>query len=117
LELFVNDKAFAALSPEYKAILKCAAALAHTEMQAKYDAKNPKALKELVGNKVKVLPFPKDVMDLAYKTSMEIYAELNEKNPNWKKVYEDYATFRRDQNLWFRFTEMRFDQFMQAQKL
>jgi len=28
-----------------------------------------------------------------------------------------YSAFRRDQNLWFRFTENRFDDFMQAQKL
>lgn len=117
LDLFVNDKAFAALSAENKAIVQCAAAFAHTEMQAKYDAKNPTALKQLVGAKVKVLPFPKDVMDLAFKASMAIYAELNAKNPNWKTVYADYSNFRRDQNLWFRFTEMKFDTFMQGQKL
>jgi TRAP-type mannitol/chloroaromatic compound transport system substrate-binding protein len=117
LDLFVNDKAFAALSPEYKAIVQSAAAFAHTEMQAKYDAKNPTALKQLVGAKTKVLPFPKDVLDLAFKTSMGIYEELKAKNPEWKKVYEDYATFRRDQNLWFRFTEAKFDSFMQSQKL
>ena len=105
------------MSPENKAIVECAAALAHSEMQAKYDAKNPTALKQLVGAKVKVLPFPKDVLDLAFKESMALYAEISAKNPNWKKVYDDYAAFRRDQNLWFRFTEMRFDQFMQAQKL
>ena len=86
-------------------------------MQAKYDARNPGALKALVGQKVKVLPFPKDVMDLAYKESMALYAEVSAKNENWKKVYEDYANFRRDQNLWFRFTEAGFDDFLQAQKL
>ena len=86
-------------------------------MQAKYDARNPGALKQLVGAKTKVLPFPKDVMEMAFKESMAIYAELNTKNPRWKKVYEDYANFRREQNLWFRFTEARFDNFMQSQKL
>ncbi|HNW01358.1 MAG TPA: TRAP transporter substrate-binding protein [Burkholderiaceae bacterium] len=117
LDLFVNDKAFAGLSGENKAIIESAAAYAHTEMQAKYDAKNPGALKQLVGQKVKVLPFPKDVLDLAYKEAMALYSELSAKNPNWKKVYEDYAAFRKDENLWFRFTEARFDSFMQAQKL
>jgi TRAP-type mannitol/chloroaromatic compound transport system substrate-binding protein len=97
--------------------VQAAAAFAHTEMQAKYDARNPAALKQLVGQKVKVLPFPKDVMDLAYKESMALYEEIGAKNPNWKKVYDDYAAFRREQNLWFRFTEARFDSFMQAQKL
>jgi TRAP-type mannitol/chloroaromatic compound transport system substrate-binding protein len=48
---------------------------------------------------------------------MGLYEELNNSNPDWKKIYSDYAAFRRDQNLWFRFTEMRFDQFMQSQKL
>lgn len=33
------------------------------------------------------------------------------------KVYADYARFRGDQNLWFRFTEATFDRFMQGQKL
>ena len=117
LDLFVNDKAFAGLSSENKAIIKNAAAFAHSNMQAKYDAKNPGALKELVAAKIKVLPFPKDVMDLAFKESMALYRELNAKNENWKKVYQDYDNFRREQNLWFRFTEARFDNFMQSQKL
>ena len=117
LDFFINDKAYAALSAENKVIVECAAAFAHTELQAKYDAKNPLALKQLVGAKTKVLPFPKDVMDLAFKESMELYADVSAKNPGFKKVYDDYAIFRRDANLWFRFTEMRFDQFMQAQKL
>ena len=86
-------------------------------MQAKYDARNPAALKQLVSEKVKVLPFPKDVMDLAFKESMGLYADTSASNPDFKKIYADYSEFRKDQNLWFRFTEMRFDQFMQAQKL
>jgi TRAP-type mannitol/chloroaromatic compound transport system substrate-binding protein len=117
LDLFINDQAYAELSSENKAIVQCAAAFAHTDMQAKYDANNPAALKQLVAQKVKVLPFPNDVMKLAYKESMALYDEIGAKNPNWKKVYSDYANFRRDQNLWFRFTEARFDSFMQSQKL
>jgi TRAP-type mannitol/chloroaromatic compound transport system substrate-binding protein len=117
LDVFINNKAYDALTPDNKAIVEAAAAFAHTEMQAKYDARNPTALKQLVGNNAKVLPFPKDVMDLAFKESMALYSEISAKNAAWKKVYDDYAAFRKDQNLWFRFTEARFDSFMQAQKL
>lgn len=117
LDLYINKAAFEGLSTENKAIVECAAALAHSEMQAKYDARNPDALKQLVAQKAKVLPFPKAVLDLAFKESMAVYDELSAKNPNWKKVYSDMAAFRKDQNLWFRFTEARFDSFMQAQKL
>jgi TRAP-type mannitol/chloroaromatic compound transport system substrate-binding protein len=117
LDFFINTKAYDALSAEYKAVVEAASAMAHVDMQAKYDAKNPGALKQLVGSGTKLFRFPKDVMDAAFKESMAIYSELSAKNPNWKKVYEDYANFRRDQNLWFRFAEAGFDDFMQSQKL
>ncbi|WKB53980.1 TRAP transporter substrate-binding protein [Eleftheria terrae] len=117
LSLYINTKAYAGLSAEYKAIIDAASAYAHVDMQAKYDARNPTALKQLVAQKVKLLPFPKDIMDAAFKESMALYSELSAKNPNWKKVYTDYANFRRDQNLWFRFTEAQFDRYMQAAKL
>jgi TRAP-type mannitol/chloroaromatic compound transport system substrate-binding protein len=56
-------------------------------------------------------------MDAAFKVSQDYYAELSNKNPRWKKIYADFSNFRRDQNLWFRFSEMSFDNFMQSQKL
>ena len=117
LDLYINTKAYEGLSAEYKAIVECAAAYAHTEMQAKYDARNPAALRQLVAAGTKLQRFPKDVMDAAFKESMAVYSELSAKNPNWKKVYEDYAKFRSEQNLWFRFAEAGFDDFMQQQKL
>ena len=117
LDLYINQKAYDALTAEYKAIVENAAAFAHTEMQAKYDAKNPGALKQLVAGGTKLHRFPKDLMDKAFKESMELYAENSAKNPAWKKVYEDYSKFRAEANLWFRFTEMSFDTFMQSQKL
>ncbi|WP_295643430.1 TRAP transporter substrate-binding protein DctP, partial [uncultured Methylibium sp.] len=49
LDFFVNNKAFEGLTPDYKAMVEAAASHAHAEMQAKYDAKNPIALKQLVG--------------------------------------------------------------------
>jgi TRAP-type mannitol/chloroaromatic compound transport system substrate-binding protein len=98
-------------------MIETAAAYAHTDMQAKYDAKNPAALKTLVSQGTKLHPFPADVMNAAFKAAEEVYAELSASNPAWKKIYADYAAFRRDQNLWFRFTEMAFDSFMQRQKL
>lgn len=117
LDLHVNTKAYDALPAEYKAIIECASTYAHVDMQAKYDGRNAAALKTLVGLGAQLFPFPKDVMDAAFKESMALYSELSASNPAWKKVYEDYAVFRRDSNLWFRFTEATFDSFMQRQKL
>jgi TRAP-type mannitol/chloroaromatic compound transport system substrate-binding protein len=117
LDLYINQKAYDALSAENKVIIEAATAFAHVETQAKYDVKNPNALKQLVGAGAKLRPFPADVMAEAFRQSMALYEELNAKNENWRKVYADYAKFRSDQNLWFRFTEATFDRFMQSQKL
>jgi TRAP-type mannitol/chloroaromatic compound transport system substrate-binding protein len=117
LDFFINDKAFEALSPEYKAMVEAAASEAHVSMQARYDARNPMALKQLVGAGTKLRPFSNEILSAAFKQSMEVYSELNAKNESWKKIYADYSKFRADQNLWFRFTEAKFDSFMQSQKL
>ena len=117
IDFFINMQAYAKLTAEYKAVVEAAAAVAHIDMQARYDAKNPAALKSLVKAGVKVLPFPKPVLDEAFKQSTQLYDELSAKNPNWKKVYEDYSAFRREQNLWFRFAESSFDRYMQSVKL
>ena len=70
-----------------------------------------------MGSGVKLREFPKDVMAASFKEAMAYYDEISAKNPNWKKVYADYAKFRAESNLWFQFTEAKFDQFMQKQKL
>ncbi len=117
LDLYVNTKAYAALSSEFKGMVNVASMAAHVDMQAKYDARNPAALKQLVSAGAKLRPFPADVMNAAFKESMQLYSELSDKNPAWAKVYADYAKFRGEQNLWFRFTEATFDRFIQGQKL
>jgi TRAP-type mannitol/chloroaromatic compound transport system substrate-binding protein len=117
IDLHVNTKAYEALSAEYKTIVECAAAFAHTDMQAKYDARNATALKRLVAGGTKLVRFPKEIMDAALKESLALYSDLSGTNPAWKKVYEDFSAFRRDVNLWFRFTEAGFDDYMQSAKL
>ena len=117
VDFFVNRKAFDGLSAENKAIIEAATNVAHVDMLAKYDAMNPKALKQLVAAKTKVLPFSQAVMDASFKASMEVFAENDAKSPEWKKIYADMRAFQRDQILWFRFAEARYDTFMSAQKI
>jgi len=117
LSLYVNQKAYEGLSSEYKAIVECAASYAHTDMQAKYDSRNMPALKTLLGQGAKLQRFPKEIMAAAFKSATDIYAELSDTNPAWKKIYADYSAFRRESNLWFSLAEASMDDFMQAQKL
>ena len=117
MDLYINQKAYNSLSAQNKAIVAAAASYAHVDMQAKYDGRNPNALKQLVGAGTKLRPFPADVMVASFKQANLIYEELSRKNEDWKRIYTDFVKFRADTNLWFRFTEARFDSFMQSQKL
>src|SRR3954467_5948822 len=101
LDVLINDKAWNALSPEYKAIVESAASDAHITVQARYDARNPGALKQLVSAGTKLRPFPADMMAAAFKESQALYQEIGTKNEDWKKIYADYSKFRTDANLWF----------------
>lgn len=56
-------------------------------------------------------------MDAAFKARNEVYAELNDTNPHWKKIYADYSRFLADQYQWAPIAEGSFDQYMAAQKL
>jgi TRAP-type mannitol/chloroaromatic compound transport system substrate-binding protein len=86
-------------------------------MLAKYDARNPTALKQLIGSKVKLLPFSKEIMDASFKAAQQVYAENDAKSPEWKKIFADFRAFQRDQVAWFRVAEGRFDSYMQSVKL
>lgn len=115
--VLVNAKQYAALPDDLKAILAAACANASKDTLAKYDGVNPVALKQLVGSGAKLRPFPKSVLDLAFTTTMEVYAELEKSNPIWAKIYGDMRVYQRDQLLWARIAEQRYDQYLATQKL
>jgi len=115
LSLYCGDKAFDALPPTYKEAIAAAAADAVSWSVAKYDAQNPRALRELVAAGTKFLPFPQAVMEACYNASNELYAETIAKNPKFKKVYDSWKPFRNEEVLWFRVAENTFDNFMARQ--
>ena len=117
LEFFINNKAYAKLSPEYKAMVQAAAAAAYTDGTSKYMALNPPALKRIVASGIQFKPFPKPVVDAAFVAAQEVFAEHSAKSPEFKKIFEDFRAFQRDQILWARFSEFRFDSYMTSVKL
>ncbi len=112
LDLFVNQKAWDALPKEYQAILEAACYEANVDMLAKYDALNPAALKRLVANGVKLVPFSNEVMAACFKAVMETYDEIAEKNAKFKKVFDSWKVFRSEAIQWSQVAESRFDNFM-----
>lgn len=110
--LFVNRKAYEALSPEYQAALASAASDVHVRLSSQFDARNPESLRKLLAEGAKIRRMPKDVMDAAYKASQEYFAELSARNEDWRRIYPIYEKFMKDAYAWFRLSEISYDQYM-----
>ncbi|MBL8389159.1 MAG: TRAP transporter substrate-binding protein DctP [Hydrogenophaga sp.] len=117
LEFFINKKAFEALSAENKAIVRAAGAVAARDMTAKYDAENPGALRRLVAAGTQLRAFSKEILDAGYKASMEVFAAHEAKSPEFRKIHQDMRAFQRDQVLWSKFSEWRYDSYIAGLKL
>jgi TRAP-type mannitol/chloroaromatic compound transport system substrate-binding protein len=115
LSLYVGLKAYEALPAIYKEAIAAAAGEITMRSVAKYDAQNPRALRELVASGTKFLPFPQPVLEACFNSANELYAETVAKNPKFKKVYDSWKAFRNEEVLWFRVVENTFDNFMARQ--
>jgi TRAP-type mannitol/chloroaromatic compound transport system substrate-binding protein len=113
--IYIGLEKWNALPKPYKAVIEAGCAVAKGWMLSKYDAENPKALRELAATGTKLMPFPPSVMEACFKASNEIWAEISAKNPRFKKVYESWRPFRNEEILWFRVAEGSFDAFMARQ--
>ncbi len=116
ISAYVNAQKWAELPKEYQAAFRCACADAHTELLARYDARNPLALQQLVAAGVRLRPFPKDVMEKAYKAAMAVYADISAMNPDFARIYADYKKFMDAQNAWFRIADSSYARFMESRR-
>ncbi len=116
LAVMCNTARYNALPKSYQAALQAAAAMVNGDMQAKYDARNPAALRRLVQGGAQLRPFPVEVMEACFKAANELYAETSAKNADFKKVHDSYMAFRSDQVLWTQIAEYSFDTFMIRQR-
>jgi TRAP-type mannitol/chloroaromatic compound transport system substrate-binding protein len=111
LSVMPNLAAWEKLPQSYKTALEVACAAADTNMMAKYDARNPAALKKLVAGGTQLKPYPVEVLTACYKAAIELYDETAAANPKFKKVYDAWKPFRDEQFLWFRIAEGVYDSF------
>jgi TRAP-type mannitol/chloroaromatic compound transport system substrate-binding protein len=109
--MLINLAKWNELPKSYQAILEAACGFANAQEQARYDARNPQALKRLVAGGTQLRPFSMPIMEACLKASNEVNAEESAKNPNYKKVLEAIASFRNDEYLWWQVAEYGFDSF------
>ena len=100
------------LSKSYQAILTAAAGFANVEELARYDARNPAALKRLVAAGAQLRAYPMPVMEACLAAWNEVNAEISAGNAEYKKVMESLQAFRNDEYLWWQVSEFTYDGFM-----
>jgi TRAP-type mannitol/chloroaromatic compound transport system substrate-binding protein len=112
LHFLINQAKWNELPKNYQAIVSAAAGFANVEMTARYDARNPAALKRLIAAGTQLRPFPQPVMEACLKASNEINAETTATNVDYKKVLDSMQAFRNDEVLWWQVAEYTYDGFM-----
>jgi TRAP-type mannitol/chloroaromatic compound transport system substrate-binding protein len=112
LHLLINQAKFNELPKNYQAIVTAAAGFANVETTARYDTRNPQALKRLVAAGTQLRPFTQSVLEACLKASNEVNAETSAINADYKKVWDSIVAFRNDAYLWWQVAEYTYDTFM-----
>jgi TRAP-type mannitol/chloroaromatic compound transport system substrate-binding protein len=107
LEAIINKKAFAALPKDLQAIVMNACRVANQDMLAEYTARNNAALQTLIKvHKVKLKPFPNDVLKKLHTLSDEVVTEVAAKDKHCAKVYASFKQFRDNVAQWHNISEL-----------
>lgn len=110
--LMINLVKWNDLPKRYQTIVAAAAAYANAEALAKYDARNPAALRKLIAGGTELRPFAQPIMEACLRASNEVNADTARTNADFKKVLELMQAFRNEEYFWWQVAEYSYDTFM-----
>jgi len=113
LDAIVNLDAWNSLPEEYQEVFKTATYEANIDMLSKYDALNGLALKSLVDQGTKLVPYSDDIMKAASEASTALFEENASKDATFKNLYENWKSFRDLVSGWNRVNELSFSKFLE----
>ncbi len=111
LHMFINRAKWDTVPKFYQTMLQGAGQAANAAMLARYDAKNPAALKRMLRKGVQLRAFPKEIMMAGFEAAEKTYAQTASTNAGFKKVFDNWHQFRADQYLWSQVAELGMDAF------
>jgi TRAP-type mannitol/chloroaromatic compound transport system substrate-binding protein len=95
LECFINRKAYEALPKDLQSVVTNACKVANLDLLAEFTARNNQALNTLVNEHgVDLRRFPDEVLKELHTISNQVVAEIAEKDPASRKVYDSFSKFR-----------------------
>jgi TRAP-type mannitol/chloroaromatic compound transport system substrate-binding protein len=104
-DFMVNIRAWEALPPLYKDILKAVCGETQVWSTARYDTLNVAALRRLVAGGTQLRAFPREILTACHRSTQELYGEIGAQNARFKRIHESWDKFRRDTQAWFRVAE------------
>jgi TRAP-type mannitol/chloroaromatic compound transport system substrate-binding protein len=111
MSFVINSKAYDALPTDYRAILAAVAAECNGRMLAEYDARNPAAMRRLVGQGVRLRAFSTELMTAFHASTQEVMSDEAGRNPSFRRIMDNWRKFQADQQEWWQVAEGRMDQF------
>jgi TRAP-type mannitol/chloroaromatic compound transport system substrate-binding protein len=112
LHFLINLGKWNELPKSYQTIVQAATVQANQTMLAKYDFRNPAALRRLIAGGAQLRPYPDDVMAKAFEEANKFYGTLATENADFKTIWESQTAYRNEANLWNQVAEYTFDTFM-----
>lgn len=116
IHAFINLQKWQDLPKAYQAVLEDACAFANINMLAKYDRKNPEALRQILSEGTVLKPFSQDILDACFAAATNLYQGLSAASPDFKLIYEDQMAFRKDAYQWLQLAEYAYDTFMMIEQ-
>lgn len=116
LHVFINKAKWEGLPAQYKGAIAAAAEAANCDMLAKYDAVNPAAIRSLVAKGTQLRPFSPEILQAAFEAATSTYSEIAASNAKFKKIHDNYMSFRKDAFLWLQIADYGYDSFMMTQQ-
>ena len=111
LHLFISKAKWDELPKHYQAAIRAAAAEADRDTLARYDARNPGALRSLIAAGAKVQAYSPEILTASSNAAKEVYAEIGGQNALFKEVHDSIMAFKNEQYLWSQLAEYQFDTF------
>lgn len=115
LDCYINLSEWQGLSPTYQEIFKTACYQANINMLAKYDARNQKALGEMIASGTQLKAYSDEILAGAQKAAFELYDELAAADSTFfAPVFEQWKVFREQIYAWNRTNELSFANFVSS---
>lgn len=110
-EVLFNMSQWEQLPQEYQEILQITAAETNLRLLAHYNAANGEALDRFIAGGTQLKSYNTEFLQAAYKTAFELYEELAAQDAVYRKIYEQWKTFRKQVYQWNRINELSFVNF------